>query len=242
MASSTARPRHGNGWSMRATTETLSDFDIAYLRGGFHDPPDPARARRVRCNSRRSSRRRAHRPTSWTTGTRSRRPRPSAQADGARPVAWDRDGSRARSTTPSTPSTAATSRICSTSTPSAPSHGRRRMQPLRQPPTTCSSRSRRRPSRRARHRVRGDAGGDPRRADEQEGIDAGEAAAAAMLDAREDDGFMAPFTPVIGTDPGDWRPMAGRRRRVRSRRVGRRPEAVPDREPIAVPLARARTR
>jgi hypothetical protein len=41
----------------------------------------------------------------------------------------------------------------------------------------------------------------------QEGIDAGEAAAAAMLAARQGDGFLAPFTPVIGTDPGDWRPI-----------------------------------
>ena len=41
----------------------------------------------------------------------------------------------------------------------------------------------------------------------QEGIDAGEAAAAAMLDSRDGDGFMAPFTPSIGTDAGDWRPI-----------------------------------
>jgi hypothetical protein len=41
----------------------------------------------------------------------------------------------------------------------------------------------------------------------QEGIDAGEAAAAAMLAAREGDGFLAPFTPVIGTDAGDWQPI-----------------------------------
>ena len=41
----------------------------------------------------------------------------------------------------------------------------------------------------------------------QGGIEAGEAAATAMLDARDDDGFMASFTPEIGTDPGDWRPI-----------------------------------
>jgi hypothetical protein len=41
----------------------------------------------------------------------------------------------------------------------------------------------------------------------QEGIDAGEAAAGAMLASRQGDGFMAPFIPVIGTDPGDWRPL-----------------------------------
>jgi hypothetical protein len=47
----------------------------------------------------------------------------------------------------------------------------------------------------------------PEGASKQEGVDAGEAAADAMLDDRQGDGFMAPFTPVIGTDPGDWRPI-----------------------------------
>ena len=42
---------------------------------------------------------------------------------------------------------------------------------------------------------------------EQGGIEAGEAAAQAMLDARAGDGFMAAFTPTIGTDAGDWRPI-----------------------------------
>jgi hypothetical protein len=42
---------------------------------------------------------------------------------------------------------------------------------------------------------------------EQEGVDAGAAAAAAMLTARQGDGFMAAFTPAIGTDAGDWRPI-----------------------------------
>ena len=42
---------------------------------------------------------------------------------------------------------------------------------------------------------------------EQEGIKAGEVAAQAMLDARKDDGYMAAFTPTIGTDAGDWRPI-----------------------------------
>src|SRR5262249_49598276 len=41
----------------------------------------------------------------------------------------------------------------------------------------------------------------------QEGIDAGEAAAMAMLDSRVGDGFMAAFTPDIGTEAGDWRPL-----------------------------------
>ena len=42
---------------------------------------------------------------------------------------------------------------------------------------------------------------------EQGGVAAGEAAAAAMIDARMGDGFMAAFTPTIGTDAGDWRPI-----------------------------------
>ena len=44
---------------------------------------------------------------------------------------------------------------------------------------------------------------------ENEGIRVGQAAATAMLDAREDDGFLAPFdfSLVIGPDPGDWRPV-----------------------------------
>jgi hypothetical protein len=39
------------------------------------------------------------------------------------------------------------------------------------------------------------------------GVAAGETAAAAMIAFRKDDGFMAPFTFVIGTDAGDWRPL-----------------------------------
>jgi PAP2 superfamily len=39
------------------------------------------------------------------------------------------------------------------------------------------------------------------------GIVVGEAAAAAMLAARVDDGRFAPFTFVIGDQPGDWRPL-----------------------------------
>lgn len=42
---------------------------------------------------------------------------------------------------------------------------------------------------------------------EQGGVAAGEAAAAAMLAFRQNDGFMAAFTPVIGTDSGNWRPI-----------------------------------
>ncbi len=39
-----------------------------------------------------------------------------------------------------------------------------------------------------------------------DGIAAGEAAAAAMIAARTNDGRGGPFTPVIGTTPGVWRP------------------------------------
>ncbi len=42
---------------------------------------------------------------------------------------------------------------------------------------------------------------------EQGGVEAGEAAAQAMLDARKDDGYMAAFTPTIGTNAGNWRPI-----------------------------------
>jgi hypothetical protein len=42
---------------------------------------------------------------------------------------------------------------------------------------------------------------------EQGGVAAGEAAAAAMIAARQNDGFMAAFNPVTGIDPGDWRPL-----------------------------------
>jgi PAP2 superfamily len=42
---------------------------------------------------------------------------------------------------------------------------------------------------------------------EQGGVAAGEAAAGAMLAFRQNDGFLAAFNPVIGTDPGDWRPI-----------------------------------
>jgi hypothetical protein len=38
------------------------------------------------------------------------------------------------------------------------------------------------------------------------GIAVGEAAAAAMLAARENDGRNGPFTFIIGTEPGEWRP------------------------------------
>jgi hypothetical protein len=42
---------------------------------------------------------------------------------------------------------------------------------------------------------------------EDEGVRVGAAAAAAMLAARADDGFMAPFTFMIGLEPADWRPV-----------------------------------
>jgi hypothetical protein len=42
---------------------------------------------------------------------------------------------------------------------------------------------------------------------EDEGVRVGAAAADAMLAARAFDGFLAPFTFVIGSGPGDWRPL-----------------------------------
>lgn len=41
---------------------------------------------------------------------------------------------------------------------------------------------------------------------EDEGVAAGAAAAQAMIDFRENDGFLDPFVFDIGTEPGDWRP------------------------------------
>jgi PAP2 superfamily len=49
--------------------------------------------------------------------------------------------------------------------------------------------------------------GIPDGAAEDEGVRVGAAAAASMLAAREGDGFMAPFTFLIGSGPGDWRPL-----------------------------------
>src|SRR5215213_8787172 len=42
---------------------------------------------------------------------------------------------------------------------------------------------------------------------EDEGVRVGAAAAAAMLAARQDDGFLAPFTFTIGLEAGNWRPV-----------------------------------
>jgi hypothetical protein len=42
---------------------------------------------------------------------------------------------------------------------------------------------------------------------EAAGVTAGEAAATAMLDARDGDGYLASFTFDIGTGAGDWRPL-----------------------------------
>ena len=40
-----------------------------------------------------------------------------------------------------------------------------------------------------------------------DGVEAGEAAAAAMLASRQNDGYLAAFNPTIDTDAGDWRPI-----------------------------------
>jgi PAP2 superfamily len=47
-------------------------------------------------------------------------------------------------------------------------------------------------------------GGGP---DVESGKAAGEAAAAAMVAFRQGDGFLVPFTPIIGTGAGEWRPL-----------------------------------
>lgn len=44
---------------------------------------------------------------------------------------------------------------------------------------------------------------------EDEGVAAGKAAAAAMLAARADDGYRAPFQFVLGDQPGEWEPIPG---------------------------------
>ena len=43
---------------------------------------------------------------------------------------------------------------------------------------------------------------------ETAGVEAGAAAAEAMLDAREGDGRYVPFPLTVGTQPGEWRPVA----------------------------------
>ena len=45
--------------------------------------------------------------------------------------------------------------------------------------------------------------------DKTAGIDAGAAAAAAMLSERENDGRYVPFTLPVGDDAGEWRPTSG---------------------------------
>ena len=114
---------------------------------------------------------------------------------------------RAPSTTPSTRSTAGTSRISRVRRPSTvgleggrrrdrrlPRARRARMRGPGRPPavrdrsTPLRTRSRRFPTDLPSRRGRG-----------------GEAAAAAMLAARADDGRFGPFTVVEGTEPGEWR-------------------------------------
>ena len=93
------------------------------------------------------------------------------------------------------------------------------------------------PLRRARRCLPRDPGAAPYDPLVQEGVDAGEAAAAAMLAARQNDGFMATFVPSDRSRSGRLAAdrLAGRSG-LRSRRLDRQPEAVPDREPVAVPL------
>ena len=60
--------------------------------------------------------------------------------------------------------------------------------------------------RRARYRLPGNAHG-ARRTDRAGGDQGRRGGRQAMLDARKDDGYMAAFTPTIGTNPGNWRPI-----------------------------------
>ena len=61
------------------------------------------------------------------------------------------------------------------------------------------------------------------------GIATGEAAATAMLAARADDGRFGPFTPVVGTTPGIWRPTPPLFQQDPAPWVGNvRPFVVPD--------------
>ena len=158
----------------------------------------------------------------------------SAQADGSRAVPGDRDGEGAVYDAVNAIDRGYQPYLIDLHEVGAQPWARR-MQPPRPRPTVCSERSSHRPATPARRGLPGDPGRlrDPL---VQEGIDAGEAAAAAMLASRTGDGFLATFVPSIGLDPGDWRPSAGRRAGPRSRRLDRQPEAVPDREPVAVPL------
>ena len=78
-------------------------------------------------------------------------------------------------------------------------------------------------------------GGGP---DVDAGKAAGEAAAAAMSAFREQDGFLVPFTPTIGTGAGEWRPLGWPTPRFTTGPLGPNP-AVPDQEPVSVPRRRA---
>ena len=71
---------------------------------------------------------------------------------------------------------------------------------------------------------------------EQDGVRAGEAAAAAMLAARGNDGYFDPFDLEPRDRPRPRRLEAVDTDSARSGRIGRGREAVPHREPLAVPL------
>ena len=74
------------------------------------------------------------------------------------------------------------------------------------------------------------------------GIAAGEAAAAAMLAARANDGRFGPFTPVIGTTPGTWRPTPPLFANDPAPWVGNvRPFVVPNVEMLRTPRPNALT-
>ena len=80
--------------------------------------------------------------------------------------------------------------------------------------------------------------GIPDSSSKTRGIAVGEAAAAAMIAARTDDGRFGPFRFVTGSGPGVWKPVLPGLRQ-RPERVGQGREAVHDPQRVAVPLRRA---
>ena len=79
---------------------------------------------------------------------------------------------------------------------------------------------------------------DPRLAVQEQGIAAGTAAAQAMIDARQGDGRFGPSQWVPNSAPGHWDPVAPNgTTALRPDSVGRRRQAVPDAELVAIPSA-----
>ena len=172
-------------------------------------------------------------PTSFPSGMPSRRPRPSCSGRRLTASPAGSRWSRVRCTTRSTRSTAATSRTSSTHE-FEPGHGLESAAAA-----TAAYRVLLAITLDARHAnldtlYASTMATIPKKVpSKQEGVDAGEAAADAMLDDREKVTVSWRRShPVIGTDPGDWRPIGWPAAPVlRPGRMGRLSEAVPDREP-----------